>query len=434
MGLVTPPSTSARVADEIHSQADRPAIGVERDKGWGIEMADKLKIAIIGGGIGGLVTAAALRDSGHEICIYEQADQFREIGAGVTLHPNATRLLDKLGFGEALRKIGSPTAGVRLMSAIGEPIKTGAPSGNVPLSEAGQGYNVHRAEFLDVLASALPPASFRLGHRCAALIEGNDGFTVTFENGVRTTSNLVIGADGIRSVVRRRLGLDTPATSEGVMAYRGMVPVEKLPWAKDAQGLYLWMGVGRSFLCYPVSAGKMINVVAFVPTYRDSEESWSAFGELSALAAEYRDWDERVGQTIAALTETYVWGIYDRTPLPRWTKGFATLIGDAAHPMVPHLGQGAGQAIEDAYTLGVLLKGASIDNLSDRLASYEHLRRERTGRVQAVARQAGQFYRTEFNDPKERDATMVGWMKEVRLILEHDADAAAASELARSGA
>jgi salicylate hydroxylase len=175
----------------------------------------------------------------------------------------------------------------------------------------------------------------------------------------------------------------------------------------------------------------MLNAVGFVPTDRQATESWSALGDLSAFAAEYRDWDERVGQTIGALTETYVWGIYDRTPLLRWTKGLATLIGDAAHPMVPHLGQGAGQAIEDAYTLGVLLAGSSVENLRDRLVSYEHLRRVRTARVQAVARQAGQFYRTDFNDPKERDATMAGWMKEVRLIMEHRADVAAVEEIAR---
>jgi salicylate hydroxylase len=210
------------------------------------------------------------------------------------------------------------------------------------------------------------------------------------------------------------------------------VPVEKLPWAKDAQGLYLWMGAGRSFLCYPVSAGTVINIVAFVPTDRDSAESWSALGDLSVLAAEYRGWDDRVRQTIAALSETYVWGIYDRPALQRWTSGHTILIGDAAHPMVPHLGQGAGQAIEDAYTLGVLLKGASKDTLPDRLASYERLRRDHTARVQAVARQAGQFYRTEFLHSGERDATMGTWMKEVRWILEHDADAAAVSELERS--
>ena len=395
-------------------------------------MTDKLSIAIVGGGIAGLVTAAALRESGHDVCVYEQADQFKEIGAGVTLHPNATRLLEKLGFGDALRKIGSPTSGVRLMSAAGVPIETGGAPDGVPLSDAGQGYNVHRAEFLDILASAVPPSNFRLGHRCADVIEDDDGITLTFENGARVTCDLVIGADGIRSVVRQRIGLDVAATSEGVMAYRGLVPVEKLPWASDAQGLYLWMGAGRSFLCYPVSAGTMINMVAFVPTDRDSAESWSALGDLAALAAEYRGWDERVGQTIAALTETYVWGIYDRPSLPRWTSRRATLMGDAAHPMVPHLGQGAGQAIEDAHTLGIVLKGASAGNLSGRLASYERLRRERTARVQAVARQAGQFYRTDFSDAAQRDATMSAWTKEVRWILEHDANAAAVSEIERS--
>jgi len=217
------------------------------------------------------------------------------------------------------------------------------------------------------------------------------------------------------------------------MAYRGMVPTEKLAWAKGAQGLYLWMGTGRSFLCYPVSAGAIINMVAFVPTDRDSAESWSARGDLAALAAEYQGWDERVGQTIAALGETFVWGIYDRPTLPRWTSGHTTLLGDAAHPMVPHLGQGAGQAIEDAYTLGVLLRGASVDDLSERLACYERLRRQRTALVQGVARQAGKFYRTDFGNAGQRDAAMGSWMKEVRGILEHDADAAVAAAVAALG-
>jgi salicylate hydroxylase len=388
----------------------------------------------VGGGIGGLATAVALRDSGHEVLVFEQAAQFREIGAGVTLHPNATRLLVKLGLGEALSKIGAPTSGVRLMTAAGEPIESGAPRDGAPLSETGQGYNVHRAEFLDILLQALPSSGLHVGHRCIELTEDAGGVTLAFENGARTSCDLVIGADGIRSVVRQRLGFDTPASSEGVMAYRGMVPTEKLAWAKNAQGLYLWMGAGRSFLCYPVSAGATINVVAFVPTDRDSAESWSTRGELSAFAAEYRGWDERVGQTIQALDETYVWGIYDRPPLQRWSRGRATLLGDAAHPMVPHLGQGAGQAIEDAYTLGVLLKGVSAGGVEDSLASYERLRRERTGRVQGVARQAGKFYRTEFLDAGERNTAMGAWVKEVRWILEHDADAAAWAEMGHGGA
>lgn len=391
-------------------------------------MTRKLSIAIVGGGIGGLVAAVALRDSGHAVTVYEQASEFREIGAGVTLHPNATRLLEKLGLGDALRKIGSPTAGVRLMNTSGVPIETGVPRGVAPLSDARQGYNVHRAEFLGVLVDALPSAVFRLRHRCADLTEDASGVALTFENGERALADLVIGADGIRSVVRQKIGLDGLARSEGVMAYRGMVPVEKLPWAQNAHGLYLWMGAGRSFLCYPVSGGAVMNMVAFVPTDRDSPESWSAPGSLDTLADEYRGWDDRVAQTIAALTETYVWGIYDRAPLPHWTRGRTTLMGDAAHPMVPHLGQGAGQAIEDAYTLGILLDGAGKDDVPARLASYEQLRRDRTTRVQGVARRAGQFYRTDFPDSKERDATMAGWTKEVRWILEHDAHAASMEE------
>lgn len=391
----------------------------------------KLSIGIVGGGLGGLSAALALQQSGHEIHVYEQAGQFQEIGAGVTLHPNATRLLVELGLGAQLAKIGSPTAGVQLMASDGAPIETGVPRRGAPLSDAGQGYNVHRAEFLDVLVAALPSASLHLGHRCADVAQNGEEVVLAFENGVRSRHDLVIGADGIRSVVRQRLGLDAPASSEGVMAYRGMVPTGKLDWAKDAQGLYLWMGSGRSFLCYPVSSGKVINIVAFVPTNRDSAESWSARGEIAALAAEYSGWDDRVGQTIAALTETFVWGIYDRPPLTRWTVGRVALLGDAAHPMVPHLGQGAGQAIEDAYTLGVLLKGASARDLAGRLEAYEQLRRPRTSLVQGVARQAGQFYRTDFHDAGQQAAAMGAWAKEVRGILEFDAAAAAATAALR---
>lgn len=394
-------------------------------------MAAKLRVAIVGGGLGGLTTALALQDSGHEVRVYEQANAFREIGAGVTLHPNATRLLVKLGLASALAEIGSPTAGVRLMTASGVPIETGAPRPGAPLSEAGQGYNVHRAEFLEVLVKTLPSSSFRLGHRCSDVAQDGNEVTLTFEDGQQAKHDLVLGADGIRSVIRQRLGLEAPATSEGVMAYRGMVSIDKLPWAKGAQGLYLWMGAGRSFLCYPVSAGAMMNVVAFVPTDRDSAESWSAKGELAALATEYRGWDERVGQTIASLSETFVWGIYDRPPLPYWTVGRVALLGDAAHPMVPHLGQGAGQAIEDAYTLGVLLTGASASDVPARLVAYEHLRRPRTSMIQGVARNAGKFYRTTFEDAQQRAAAMGSWMKDVRGILEHDAAAVVAATAPR---
>jgi salicylate hydroxylase len=160
-------------------------------------MSAKLRIAIICGGIGGLTMAAALRGSGHEISLYEQAEQFREIGAGVTIHPNATRVLDRMGFGEALRRIGAPTAGIKLLSMSGEPIGAGRPTNPPPLSETGQGYNVHRAELLDMLVQALPSSGIHLNHRCAGVVERDDEIEVVFENGARAKFDLIIGADGI---------------------------------------------------------------------------------------------------------------------------------------------------------------------------------------------------------------------------------------------
>jgi salicylate hydroxylase len=177
----------------------------------------------------------------------------------------------------------------------------------------------------------------------------------------------------------------------------------------------------------------LINMVAFVPTDTDSEESWSAAAELKALAAEYVGWDRPVQDTINALDETFRWGIYDRAPLPYWSKGRITLMGDAAHPMVPHVGQGAGQAIEDGFTLAVLLEGSTADNVADRLKLYETLRLERTRRVQALARAAGKLYRSEHQNPSEKAERMREWMAQGKWVFEHDAEKAAADALSTLG-
>jgi salicylate hydroxylase len=243
----------------------------------------------------------------------------------------------------------------------------------------------------------------------------------------------VIGADGIRSVVQREIGLQSRPTSEGIMAYRGLIPAERLPWANDLKDPALWLGPGRSFLLYPVARGRLINMVAFVPTDTDSEESWSAPGDLKALAAEYAGWDKPVQDTINSLDETFRWGIYDRALLPYWSTRRITLMGDAAHPMVPHVGQGAGQSIEDGFTLAVLLEGCSADDVADRLKVYEALRRERTGNVQALARAAGKLYRSEHDDPSEKAVRLREWMAQGKWIFEHDAEKAATDALADLG-
>jgi salicylate hydroxylase len=242
-----------------------------------------------------------------------------------------------------------------------------------------------------VLFDALPKGTVNLDHRCIQLKDESGRVHISFANGASAEADVVIGADGIRSVVQREIGLQSRPASEGMMAYRGLLPAERLGWASDLKDPALWLGSGRSFLLYPVARGRLINMVAFVPTDTDSEESWSAPGELTALAAEYVGWDKPVQDTINALDETYRWGIYDRAPLPYWSKGRITLMGDAAHPMVPHVGQGAGQAIEDGFTLAVLLEECTAANVAARLKLYETLRLQRTRRVQALARAAGKL-------------------------------------------
>jgi salicylate hydroxylase len=396
-------------------------------------MPDSLRIAIIGGGIGGLTAALALRARGLDVAVFEQAQVLREIGAGVSIYGNAARLLKRVRLDDQLREIGSPIGGIALRTSVGEPIITPAGPATPAFSKGSQGYNVHRADFLNVLFGALPKGMVSLDHRCIQLKEENGRIHLSFANGASTEADVAIGADGIRSVVQREIGLQSRPTSEGMMAYRGLIPAERLAWASDLKDPALWLGSGRSFLLYPVAQGRLINMVAFVPTDTDSEESWSAPGELKALAAEYVGWDKPVQDIINALDETFRWGIYDRAPLPYWSKGRITLMGDAAHPMVPHVGQGAGQAIEDGFTLAVLMEGCTADNVAARLKLYETLRLERTTRVQALARAAGKLYRSEHQNPSERAARMHEWMAQGTWVFEHDAEKVAADALSTMG-
>lgn len=397
-------------------------------------MPGSVHVAIVGGGIGGLTAALAFRARGLDVTVFEQAEVLREIGAGVSIHPNAARLLKRIGLDDQLRKIGSPIGGITLRTSRGEAITTSSGPATPAFSrEGGQGYNVHRADFLNLLFAALPKATVNLGHRCIQLREAGDRVHLSFANGVVAEADVVIGADGIRSVVQREIGLQSRPTSEGIMAYRGLIPAARLAWASELKDPALWLGSGRSFLLYPVAGGQLINMVAFVPTDTESEESWSAPGDLKALAAEYSGWDKPVQDTIHSLEETFRWGIYDRAPLPYWSTGRITLMGDAAHPMVPHIGQGAGQSIEDAITLAVLLEGCTTAEVAGRLKLYETLRLARTTRVQALARAAGQLYRSEHENHSEKAERLREWMAQGRWVFEHDAEMAARDALAQSG-
>ncbi len=382
-------------------------------------MTDKLQIAMVGAGIGGLTAALALRARGLGVTVFEQAATPRELGAGVSLHPNAVRLLKRIGLRDWLESINTRSVGLSLRTSRGEPVPTPPASADSPT------YQVHRVELLEMLNDAQAHAVVRYGHQCTGVRETEDGVQLTFANGVTARADVVIGADGIHSVVQREIGLATHPTSEGIMAYRGLIPSERLSWAKDLRGLNMWMGSGRSFICFPISQGRVINIVAFVPSNLDSEESWSAPGDLRALAAEYNGWGTPVVEAIGALDETFRWGIYDRAPLPYWSTARTTLLGDAAHPMVPHFGQGAGQAIEDGFALAILLENAKPADVPAQLKAYEKLRLGHTSRVQAASRDAGRFYRSENEDAAERNRRMAKWMSAAGWIFQYDVEQAA---------
>jgi salicylate hydroxylase len=385
-------------------------------------MTDRLNIAIVGAGIGGLSAALALRARGMNVTVFEEAEFPREAGAGLSIPPNAAVLLKRTGLCEVIEKISTRSQGLALRTSRGEPVS------RPPGSLAVQSYQIHRVELLDMLLGVVK-GTVRFGHRCIAVNETKIGARLTFANGAVCDADVVIGADGIHSIVQREIGLETRPTSEGIVAYRGLVQAQKLSWAAELRGLNMWMGDGRSFICFPVSQGRLINVVAFVPSSLDMEETWFAPGDVKTLAGEYKGWDAPVRDMIAALDQTFRWGIYDRPPLPYWSKGCVTLLGDAAHPMVPHFGQGAGQAIEDGFALAILLEPATRNEIPSRLEAYQKLRLERTSRVQAASRQAGRLYRSAGENPSEQTKKMREWMSAAAWIFPYDAEEAAAALL-----
>jgi len=381
---------------------------------------DKLEIAIVGAGIGGLTAALALRARGLNATVFERALSLREAGAGISIQPNAARLLKRIGLQDRLEKIGTGSAGLSLWTSRGEPVPT------PPAPADNPSYQVHRVELLEMLNDAQAEGAVRFGHHCIGVRETDGGVRLAFSNGATANADVVIGADGIHSVVRREIGLTTHPMNERIMAYRGLIRSERIPWANELRGLKMWTGAGRSFVCFPVSQQRLINIVAFVPSNVESEESWSAPGDLKALAAEYIGWDAPVLELIGALDETFRWGIYDRAPLSHWSTARTTLLGDAAHPMVPHFGQGAGQAIEDGFALAVLLEDARSADVPGRLKTYEKLRLERTSRIQIASRDAGRFFRSESEDASERHRRMSKWMSAAEWIFSYDVEQAAA--------
>jgi salicylate hydroxylase len=374
-------------------------------------------VVIVGGGIGGLFAANALISQGLRVSVYEQAPSLGEVGAGVFITPNSVRQLQRVGLGPLVEKWGARVGpGSHYFRHDGTPI---APVQVTDSAGWNATFGMHRADLVELLASTLGAEMVHTGHRCTGFAQDDNVVRVSFANGAVVESDIVVGCDGIHSELRPYVFPPSRPVFSGSIAYRGTVPHERVPrWPNNVW--LMWLGKGKHFLTFPLRAGKLINYVGFVPADQEMKESWSAPGDADVLRHEFAGWDPRIENLLAQVQMTFRWALYDREPLPTWTKGRLTLLGDAAHPMLPHLGQGANQSIEDGMALATILARSSPKSAPAALLAYERLRRERVAQVQRGARENGLRYDSAYSDLGLRDAEIAAHAAFRRTLYDHD--------------
>jgi salicylate hydroxylase len=350
-------------------------------------------VAIIGGGIGGLTAAVSLQHFGVPVRVFEQARALREIGAGVTITPNAMSALDFLGLGPVLAEQAGETPRYFVRSAAdGRELERGPdPDSFVP--EFGASYrNLHRADLHVALTDAViknDPDAIALDHRFEHLEQDGDQVIAHFSNRASFAVTALIGADGGASAVRNAVFGGQDASYTGHVALRALVPITRVPPAIIADPYALYVGAGRSLIHYPLRHQTTMNLLGNAQASQWQAEGWSIPATVAEFLGLFDDFPEPVRELIAAVPgpDLFKWGLRDREPLPVWTRGRVTMLGDAAHPMTPYLGQGACMAIEDGMVLGRAF-AASAD-LAEAFSRYEAARRDRANGVQLAARFQG---------------------------------------------
>ncbi|MFB7843962.1 FAD-dependent monooxygenase [Microbacterium sp. NPDC056052] len=393
------------------------------------------RIGIIGGGMGGLTAAIALtRIAGVQVTVFEQAGALGEVGAGVTIAPNASRVLDRLGVLDRIQSAGAVPDGHGVyQDAMGRMVTDAAWEDS---AKRYQNIGMYRPDLIDALAQEIDPETIRLGHRLSAVETVDSGVRVRFENGAEDVFDAVVGADGIHSVVRKAVGQFPEPVYSGYLVYRGVVDASRLPadWPMISQ---VWMGDGRHFMCYPLQQRKLINFVAGIPSDRPLHGPWSGPAEVGELAAEFAGdgWDPKLQQFIGLIDRTFWWGLFDHEPLTDWSRGAITLLGDAAHTMLPHQGQGVSQAIEDSMALATFLAAADeVSDIPEAFRRYTAVRMQRTAILQNGSRRAGAMFdaQNEFADLAKRDADIrVGRDFRRSAVFDYDAQKVAEQALTR---
>ncbi len=348
-----------------------------------------MKALIVGGGIGGLTAALSLAQSGVQVEIFEQAVTFSEVGAGIQLSPNCSRVLHQLGLESALREIAFLPEATQFRHWRSGAVIASSALGERAVSRYGfPYYHVHRGDLLRVLLMAAgASAKIRLhtGSQVQSFSQDHQmaGLKV---NDREVAGDLLIGADGIHSIIRRGLWGNQQPSFTGNVAWRALVPADRIPAAMVQPVSSVWWGPGKHFVHYYVRQGELVNCVCVVEKSGWEVESWTAPGEISELKTDFSGWHNTVTSLIDHMepASLFKWALFDRPPMQSWRKGRVTLLGDACHPTLPFMAQGAAMAIEDAAVLTTCLRQGI--QIADSLQRYEDLRRRRTAEVQRGSR------------------------------------------------
>ncbi|KAI8939684.1 hypothetical protein NX059_003442 [Plenodomus lindquistii] len=410
-------------------------------------LSEPFNLAIVGGGISGLTLAIALLHHNVPITIYEAAPHFGEIGAGVSLGPNAGRAMQLMSpkIYEAFIKCktGNKTShdswftirvgDARKADANGH-VRRGAKVGDalfeVPFNTEGGRGGVYRARFLDELIKEIPDGIAKFDKRLTDMLEAKDGsgdVVLQFADGTTAQHTAVIACDGIKSLARKWLiGREDPASKavfSGKYAYRGLIPMDKaseLLGDEVAQNSQLFMGYHGHLLTFPIEQGKTMNVVAFSSRDTWDEEKWVVSTSKEAMEADFAEWGPHVQKIIGAMEKPDVWALFMHPPCKTYTKGRVCLSGDAAHATTPHQGAGAGMCIEDSYILSSLVKDAhTVEDLERAFVAFDAVRRERTQKNVVTSQEAGKLYDFElFED--DLDKIQDSFLKRMQWIWHVD--------------
>ena len=364
---------------------------------------------MIGAGIGGLTAALSLDRAGFEVEVYEQAPELTTIGGGINMGANAVRILYRLGLAEGIERDGVlPAEHHTRRWDDGRTLERSRVNPRCVELYGAPHVTIHRADLLAVIAAAFPAERLHLGHRLLRFEDRGDGVEAAFDNGARTAADILVGADGIHSTVRARLwGEEAPAFARCV-AYRGLVPIERVRHLRVESGNQSWLGPGAHLVHYPVAAGRLLNFVGWTEHDEWNREDWTDRATVGRALAAFAGWHAQVREIIAAADQTFIWALFDRDPLSRWSKGRVTLLGDACHPMYPFMGQGAAQAIEDGATLAAVLAAGGGPEAA--LLRYEALRLPRVTRLQEMSR--ANKLRFHMRDGPMREARDAAWRDE----------------------